>query len=56
MELHDQAGLIIVGIAALRFRPLQIFELKKLSFFAAEACQPLSISLEHEQSRARPSA
>ena len=29
-------GLIIPGIGALRFRPLQVFQLKKLAFVRAE--------------------
>ena len=36
MELDDLPGLIIAGIGALRFRPLQIFELDKLALIRAE--------------------
>ena len=36
MKLDNQPGLIIAGISPLRFRPLQIFELNKLAFIAAQ--------------------
>ena len=36
MKLDDLPGLIIAGIGALRFRPLQIFELNKFAFISAE--------------------
>ncbi|PYL01461.1 MAG: hypothetical protein DME19_01570 [Verrucomicrobia bacterium] len=35
MKLDTQAGLIIPGIAALRFRPLEVFQLKKLPFITS---------------------